>query len=174
MPKYQRLVFIGFRGTGKSTIAKLLAGQIGWEYISTDRLIEDASELKISQLVNQQGWPGFRRIEKQVIRDLKDKMGVVIDCGGGVVENEENLQNLKSGSLIVWLDATLTDIYERIASEAGERPMLSHTDLRQDIEFNYSRRLPRYQKFGKLHLNSSEKTIEEICQLILKEIEFTS
>jgi len=51
---------------------------------------------------------------------------------------------------------------------------LSHTDLRQDIEFNYSQRLPKYQKFGKLWLNSSEKTVAEICQLILKEIEFAS
>jgi shikimate kinase len=174
MRKYQRLVFIGFRGTGKSTIAKILADQIGWQYISTDRLIEQASRVKISQLVNQQGWPGFRRIEKQVIRGLKEQMEIVIDCGGGVVEDEENLQNLESGSLIIWLDATLTDIYNRIASEAGERPMLSHTDLRQDIEFNYSRRLPKYQKFGKLRLSSSEKTVAEICQFILKEIEFAS
>jgi shikimate kinase len=174
MATYQRIVFIGYRGTGKSTLAKLLAERIGWEYISTDRLIEHASGMKISQLVNQQGWPGFRRVEKQVIQKIKEQKQVIIDCGGGVVEDTENMQNLISGSLVVWLDAALTDIYERIASEAGERPLLSQTDLRQDIEFNYSRRLPQYNKYGKLHLNSSEKTVEEICQLILKEIGFAS
>jgi shikimate kinase len=163
MVTYQRIVFIGYRGTGKSTIARLLAGQIGWEYISTDRLIEHASGMRISQLVNLQGWPGFRWIEKQVIQKIKERMQVIIDCGGGVVEDKENM---------VWLDAALNDIYERIASEAGERPLLSQTDLRQDIEFNYSRRLPQYKKFGKLHLNSSEKTVEEICRIILKEIGF--
>lgn len=173
MPAYQRIVFIGFRGTGKSTIAKLVADRLGWEYISTDRLIEKTNGNKISQLVEMHGWSEFRKMEKQVIQTLKDKMQAVIDLGGGAVEDEENMKHLKSSSLVVWLDALLDDIYERISREAAERPFLSHTDLRDDIEYNYLRRLPQYKKFGMVSFNSSKISTEEICQLILKEIGFT-
>ena len=124
----KRIVLIGFRGTGKSTIGKLLAKKLEWKYLSTDQQIEERVGTTISDIVERKGWKYFRKLETQVIEKLKSSQNMIIDTGGGIVENQKNVIQLNSSSLIVWIDAHIEDIIERLQKQ-GNRPLLNKGDL---------------------------------------------
>ncbi len=166
MSSYQRVVLIGFRGTGKTTVARELARWLDWEYLSTDQMIEEHANRNISDFVREQGWEEFRNLEEQVVRSLTGKKQVVIDCGGGVVESPAVMDQLNEEALVVWIDASQEDILRRIEGHRATRPLLSESDVTEDVKVNYRRRLPLYQRYGKLHLNSSESTPQEMCRII--------
>lgn len=165
--KYLRVVLIGFRGVGKTTVGKRLAKMLKWKFLSTDILIEKLSGQNISYLVESKGWKNFRNFEMEVVRALKNETKVVIDCGGGVVENSENISMLSPDSLMVWIDAELKDIFYRL-SNAKDRPLLSKSNLEDDIVNNYNRRFPLYQYYSHIYVNSSEFSEEDICKKIRK------
>lgn len=164
--KYNRIVLIGFRGVGKSTIGKKIAASLNWKYMSTDDLIKEATGQNISYLVETKGWQNFRIIESEVIRALKSESQVVIDCGGGIVENSENIKFLSPHSLVVWVDAELSDILERL-SEEDDRPLLTSAYLEDDIVNNYKRRFPLYQCYSQYYVNSSKDSVGKLSMKII-------
>lgn len=170
MSKYKRIVIIGFRATGKSTIGKMLAEQLDWTYISTDKLVEDRANKSIADIVKDSGWEKFRDMEHKVILSASELTETVIDCGGGVVEDHSNMNYLKSESLIIWIDAKINDILNRISEDRHVRPLLTQDDMESDIKINYKDRQPLYEKYGDFCFSSSESSPEEICRLIQKQL----
>jgi shikimate kinase len=170
MDKILRIVLIGFRGTGKSTIGKMLAKQLKWKYVSTDEMIENQSQKSIIDIVTDSGWKEFRVRENKVLGKVSNEEYTVIDCGGGAIEDASNMVHFISKSLIIWIDADLEDILNRISGSEHARPLLDQSDENTDYERHYIRRRPLYQKYADLHFSSSEHSPEEICQLIKNEI----
>jgi shikimate kinase len=159
------VVLIGFRGSGKTTIGKEISRMLQWEYVSTDALIEAEAGCSINEFVEKEGWQAFRRLETKVIEGLREKKNAVIDCGGGVVENSQNMALLTPNSLVVWVNAELAEIHRRLLKDA-DRPLLNQNDLRKDIEFNYRRREPFYRRHSRLYVNTSEDDLSVICRKI--------
>ena len=164
-----RLVLIGYRGTGKTTVGKKLSQLLEWDYVSIDELIEEEVGMTILNFVSKKGWEEFRKIEKKVIAGLRNVSRAVIDCGGGVVEDEKNMAALVPKSWVAWVDAEKSDIYQRL-QRAGDRPLLEQTDLMMDIEIYYDYRLPLYKKNSDIYVNSSSDSVEDICVKIMNEI----
>lgn len=155
-------MLIGFRGGGKTTLGRALAQRLGWDYVSTDAQIEAASGNTIPEIVARDGWPAFRQWERQVIAGLQDRIGAVIDCGGGVIEDARNLAALAPRSLIVWVDAAPAVILRRLRT-AGDRPLLNQDNLETDIAENYRRRAPLYRQYSDLRVDTSDAPVEELC-----------
>jgi shikimate kinase len=170
MTNINRIVLIGFRATGKSTIARRLSDLLRWDYFSTDREVEERSGLSIAALVKEYGWKYFRQQESFVIQKAVGESQVIIDCGGGVVEDEKNMERLSHRALMVWVDSDLDDIKNRMADEKDRRPLLNQQEMQADIELNYERRLPLYRKYSRLKVNSSRQSLEKICNEILKNL----
>jgi shikimate kinase len=168
MRKYQRVVLIGFRAVGKTTVGKLLARLLDWEYLSTDNLIEIQQKISIKEIVEQSGWSEFRRLEHSIIKSISSRMEAVVDCGGGVIENADNIKLLKNGSLVVWIDADISSIIKRIKTSAEIRPSLSDPEIEQDVEENYTKRKPVYQSYAQVTVNSEKLKPMDICKLILE------
>ncbi len=143
---------------------------LGWQYVSTDALIEEICSRPIPQIVKEHGWPAFRQYERQAISGLKDIENAVIDCGGGVVENAGNMEILLPASLVVWVDADEGDIFKRLSGDEN-RPLLNQLNLRQDIETNYQHRQPLYRKYSKIKVNSSNNSVDEICKMVIQNLE---
>ena len=165
----KRVVLIGYRGAGKTTVGKKLAEILAWTYVSTDEMIVKKRGESITTFVEKYGWKEFRNLEHEVVHQLKAENECVIDCGGGVVEDAGNMTVLKHRALVVWIDAPLEIIKSRL-SNVVDRPPLSEADLISDLEEHYQRRLSFYQKYSDMQLNSSEKTAEEICREIISRL----
>lgn len=166
---FQRVVLIGFRGSGKTTIGRELARLLGWNYLSTDEWIEKQARCSIADFVKREGWPRFRRLEREAVQKLAGECQAIIDCGGGVVEEASNMATLEKNALVVWVDAALEDLYHRLRQNRN-RPLLSAKDLRTDVAENYRRREPLYRRHARLYVNTSENPLPECCRRIVEEL----
>ena len=87
---------LGYRGTGKSVISKILSEELGRKLYRIDDLIVQKAGIPIQKIVKQQGWPGFRKLECDVVACVADEAkDSVVDCGGGVVLDKNNMILLK-------------------------------------------------------------------------------
>ena len=101
------IVLIGFMGTGKTVVSKLLAEQLGWSLIDTDELIVKKAGKTISQIFAEDGEVVFRQLESDVLADLQNISNQVISTGGGIILKEENRQLLKKLGRVILLEANL-------------------------------------------------------------------
>jgi shikimate kinase len=121
------IVLIGFMGTGKSTIGKLLAKQLDFQFVDVDARIEDQAGKSITEIFQSEGEGYFRKLETEIAEKLSSEKSQVIATGGGFVLNPQNIAALKSESLIISLKASPLVIYERIKNEK-HRPLLAVSD----------------------------------------------
>jgi shikimate kinase len=124
-----RITLVGYRGTGKSTVAAELGGLLGCEWTDADEVLESKVGCSISALVRSRGEPAFRDEEAAVLADLLERCGGVLSTGGGVVLRAENRALLRSaGRPIVWLTADAEAVHRRITADpasADRRPALA-------------------------------------------------
>jgi shikimate kinase len=113
---------IGMMGAGKTTVAPLVAAQLGRDWVDTDRLVESRSGRGVVELFAE-GEYVFRRAEAEAVRSLLGEP-IVVACGGGVVLDEGLTESMRSGGFLVWLDAPPDALLTRIGAGA-ERPLLS-------------------------------------------------
>src|SRR5262245_55879791 len=101
------LVLIGYRGTGKSTVARLLRDRLGMEVVSLDEEIVREAGCSIPEIVAEHGWPHFRDLEASITKRVALRSGIIIDAGGGVILRPENVANLRRGGKLFWLRASV-------------------------------------------------------------------
>ena len=139
------LVLIGYRGTGKSTVGKVLARRLGRTVVSTDAEIVKRAQLPIPEIVKQFGWDHFRDLESAVCRDIATRDRLIIDTGGGAILWSENVETLRRTGTLVWLTATVETITGRIGGDT-QRPSLTGTkSFTEEIRDVLSERTPKYQ-----------------------------
>jgi len=160
------IVLIGFRGAGKTALARLLSEKFQMELYSIDKMIEAKEGKKIREIVAEKGWPYFREIESQLIEEVSTLDNVIIDTGGGAVENPTNIDNLKKNGYIIYVQASLKDIKQRILNDP-DRPKLNPTlDIEDDITVTYNRRIPLYEEYSDFRVNTSLNSLEKCAEQI--------
>ena len=128
------IILIGYRGTGKSTVAKILGQRLERTVISTDEEIVKEVGQSIPQIVEKFGWDHFRDLETQMCKKLQNQNDLIIDTGGGLILKQENANILKANGTIFWLTAEVSTIVKRISGDT-QRPSLSGTKtLVEEIE----------------------------------------
>ena len=157
------LVLIGYRGTGKSSVARRLGRALGREVVSLDAEIVAAAGSSIPEIVAAAGWSHFRDIEEQVCRRFGGQDGLVLDCGGGVVEREANFEALRARGMVFWLEASAATIVARIGS-GTERPSLTGTrSFTDEAEEVLARREPLYRRLAHVEIDTEGRSIAEIA-----------
>ncbi len=117
------IVLIGMRGSGKTTVGKILARKLGRELVEMDELITQKAGLAIPEIVEKYGWSKFRDIEEEITSEVAGRDNIVNATGGGVVTREKNIAKLKKNGVLVWLKASVDTLVKRIG-EDSERPLL--------------------------------------------------
>ncbi len=167
------IYLIGYRCTGKTTVGKLLAGQLEWDFLDTDdKIVEDQGK-SIKEIVENQGWEAFRKMERDVIKSFSGNRSHVIATGGGVILDEENVRVMKRTGSVVWLKASAQTIQQRLSKDKttqAYRPSLTQKGTFDEVQETLKKRAPYYKSAMNYSVETDEATVEDVCREILKRI----
>ena len=161
----QNLALIGFMGTGKSSVGRLVAAQLHFNFLDTDEMIETRAGISISEIFAHSGEKVFRELEAQLLLELSRAHNTVISTGGGLAANPDNLASLKQHALIVCLWASPTVIWERVRGQT-HRPLLQGPEPLQNVRQLLSTREPVYKQADVL-VNTEQRSIKDVAQHVM-------
>lgn len=161
------LVLIGYRGTGKSHVGRLLAERLGMSRVVMDDEIERRAGMTTPEIVEKWGWPKFRDIETEVALELAERDNLVIDTGGGAVERPENLAALARNGRVVWLTATVDTIVSRISSGTHRPALVAGKTFTEEVAEVLDRRTPLYRSAAHFEIATDDLTPQEIVERIV-------
>ncbi|RKX73953.1 MAG: 3-dehydroquinate synthase [Spirochaetes bacterium] len=163
MPEKDNIIMTGFMGTGKTTVGRLLARELGYDFVDTDELIMSRFGKSISQIFREKGEAEFRRIEAEVAKELAQKRGLVISTGGRMMLDPANAEALERSGRVFCLIATPEEIVERVTSDDKvERPLLQVDNPIERIVELLQERKEGYNRFAQLV--TSDKSPEEVTK----------
>lgn len=162
---FQNLVLIGFMGSGKSSVGRLLASLTGFGFVDTDALVAQAAGLSIPEIFREYGEEHFRDRESDALRSLLGRRGLVVATGGGIVLREENRKLLREIGAVVWLDARMDVLFERV--KHSKRPLLQTDEPRRTVEALYRSREALYAGASDLRVDSSALSHKQAAREVL-------
>ncbi len=162
----KNIILTGFMGTGKSTLGRRLALELGYRFIDTDTEIESRVGRTIAELFQEQGEQIFRQREEELVRELARQQGLVISTGGGLVMNPRNVTALQASGQIICLTASPEEILERVSAQQHIRPLLQEKNPLNKIKVMLQERDPIYSSFKQF--STSKKTQEELVSQLLE------
>lgn len=163
------LILIGLRGSGKSSIGLALAEKLNRPFIDLDQEIERYENLSINEIVKEKGWDYFRDIEQKICAQFTEKENQIIATGGGIVEREENILNLKKNGYIIYLKTPIKICAQRI-KDSG-RPSLTGKPIEEELKEIYEKRKEKYEKAADLIVEDDKKqTINDIIKQIIQNL----
>ena len=170
--RFSNIALVGFMGTGKSTVGKIVASMLRFEFLDTDEMIEGMAEKRISEIFSSEGEERFREYERQVVERLKGLTGVVVSTGGGLVTRSENLASLKEHALIVCLWCSPETIFKRVGHQS-HRPLLRVEKPLERIRELLNERAPAYRQADVL-LNSEFRKPREVATHVVHQFRSVS
>ncbi len=164
------IALIGFMGTGKTAVGRLLAKKLGRKFIELDSLIEQKAGKSIPEIFQQDGEIAFRELEIEVTKEVARKKNTVIACGGGIILNKINIDRLREGGIIVYLTASPRAILKRVANEKGQRPLLEVDDPTLTIRNLQKFRKPFYERAADVTISTSKLDIDAVAEQIIAKL----
>jgi shikimate kinase len=159
------IALIGFMGTGKTSVGRLVAEQLHFEYLDTDEVIQTSTGRSITDIFTKDGEPAFRALEEKVVEELGHRAKTVISTGGGLPLNPKNLTSLKMHALVVSLWSSPEKIWERVRHQS-HRPLLHDENPQAKIRELLAARTPFYKQADVL-LNTELRSIREVAQQVI-------
>lgn len=168
----QHIFLIGFMGSGKSTVGKLLADRLNLPFIDSDKEIEKTAGKTINDIFSQEGEETFRRMEMTFLTQLKSVKPSVIAVGGGLPVNEGALELMHEIGLVIYLNVSLLTLIKRLKEEKHLRPLLknlSDSEFHPFVEGLLSERVPFYKQ-AKLIMPNERNSPIELVEKLIKEL----
>ena len=164
------IVLIGFMGSGKSSIGRMLATKLGFHLLDTDALVVEDAGMQITEIFEWKGEEVFREYEARALHYLVERnaRGVVVATGGGIVTRESNLPLLHQLGFVVGLTASEEVIFERVSRNRA-RPLLHTPDPRETVAQLLARRAPLYEAAADFTIDTSTKSHTQVADAIIAE-----
>jgi shikimate kinase len=165
----KNIVLVGFMGTGKTVVGKLLATRLKKQRLCLDDMIEWKVGKPITKIFGEDGEDFFRRIEKEMVEAVSHDRDAIIDAGGGVVIDGDNIKSLKEHGIVICLKARPEVIYERTKG-CLRRPLLDTPNPIDSIKELLGRREQYYNR-ADYQIDTSELMPEEVAEKIIEILE---
>lgn len=159
------LYLVGFMGTGKTTVSRIVAARLGHRWLDSDHEIERIQGRPIADIFATDGEPAFRRMERDFITTGHPPDRTVVACGGGLVVQDGMLAELQRRGVVICLHATVETILRRTAG-SRQRPLLNVEDPEQRIRDLYARREPVYRRSGSVILTDNRPQLEVVQHVL--------
>ena len=161
------IALIGFMGSGKSTVGKILAEKTGRVFYDIDGLIEKRAGMTINEIFSVSGVDYFRNLESEIMTEVMKSKNSVVSCGGGIVLRKENVSLLKKSAVTVWIYSSVESSVKRLDSS---RPLLNVEDPVSRAKELFSERKKLYASACDLLVSNENKTAEKCAEIIYEEI----
>ncbi len=165
----RNIFLIGFMGSGKSTVGRILSGKIGFAFIDLDELIERREGVSVSDIFESRGEEGFRDIESEVLREIVGQENNVVSTGGGVVLREGNRDLMSGSGVTVYLRTPAWVVWERIRRDTS-RPLLRVENPFERICELLGERTALYE-LADVVVDTDSLTPEEVAEKIIERLE---
>jgi shikimate kinase len=162
------LILIGYRGTGKSVVGRIVAERLKMDYVGMDARIVERAGISIPEIVERDGWPGFRDLESELAAELARQDNLVIDTGGGVIERSENIAALKTSGRIVWLTASVETIVARIQDDTQRPALVEGKTFTEEVAEVLKARTSKYQNASQYQIATDELTPEQVADKVVE------
>lgn len=162
------IILIGYRGTGKSVVAKILSKDLKMKRIGMDAEIVNQAGLSIPEIVDKYGWDRFRDMETELAVHISQLDDIIVDSGGGVIERPENIEALKRKGVIFWLKASVDVIVSRIES-GTERPALTEgKTFTEEVAEVLEKRTKKYSDAAQYEIDTDSLTPDQVADRIVE------
>ena len=161
----ENIYLIGFMGTGKSTVGKILADKLGRTFCDLDEMITEKSGKTITEIFDSVNEEGFRKLEAEVLKEVTENDNLVVSTGGGVVVTHGNLEMMQDKGKVITLMASAEAIFDRIKDDRG-RPLMQVDNPFDEIKKLLFERASFYIK-GDYVADTSEASPEETAEEII-------
>jgi shikimate kinase len=165
----KNLFLIGPMGAGKTTIGRLLAAELGLQFLDTDGEIEQRTGADIAWIFDMEGEEGFRRRETSVLDELSAMDGVLLATGGGCILAEKNRQILRSRGLVVYLQTTVAEQLGR-TNRDKKRPLLHVDNPEQVLKDLMLVRAPLYEEVADVTIATDSRHPKAVVKEIVSEL----
>jgi shikimate kinase len=161
------VVLVGLSGSGKSTVARLLARRLGWRFVDTDQAIQRLSGMTVQEIFHTRGEPAFRTLESETIAEVCRRSRQVIATGGGAFVSGVNRAVLSNGNLVVYLESRPETLAERLSRNLGRepRPLLERGDLVERLADLGRQREEQYRTAHHV-VETDQRTPREVVDVI--------
>lgn len=167
------ITLVGYRGTGKSSVARLLAERLGLAAVDADAEIERLAGCTIREIFARHGEPEFRTRERTVMAELLHREGLVIAAGGGAVLNPHTRRDMRAAGPVVWLQASSQTIAARLDADPStrdRRPPLTDSDPSSEIATLLAVREPLYRAVATISIDTDDRSPSEIVDDIIAQL----
>ena len=175
----QRIIIIGYMGSGKTTVGRALAHNLGLSFYDLDWYIESRMHKTVKQLFDEKGEAGFRLIERNLLHELAEFENIVISCGGGTPCFFDNMEYLNKQGETIYMNATADIICQHLNISRNVRPLLkdkSKDEVKVFVKKQIEERDIYYKQAKhiiKVHLMDNRKKINAMAKQLISTIEMS-
>jgi shikimate kinase len=165
------VILIGYRCSGKTSVGKRLAENLGWPFVDTDDRLVEKHGRSVKEIVEDDGWEGFRRLERDVIQEVCARDNMVIATGGGAVLDPENVGAMQKSGRVIWLRVSPQTVQQRMAGDEDTdalRPALTTKGPQDEVAGVLMERTPLYEQAADMSIDTDGKTMDGIVGEIIK------
>lgn len=164
------MALVGMPGSGKSTVGRQLARQLGREFVDSDSVIESRLGMPIRDWFAQHGEEAFRDAEQAVIDDLTQRQGIVLATGGGAVLRPSNRHALHARCHVFYLRSSPEELHRRLRHDT-QRPLLQVDDPLKKLRDLYRERDPLYRRTAHFVIEAARPSVQALTNMVLMQLE---
>jgi shikimate kinase len=164
------LILVGMMGSGKTTMGRALAKQLGKDFVDSDEEIIKRTGVTVPHIFDIEGESGFRLRETAAIKDLAARDNLVLATGGGAVLAEENRTALQQNGIVIYLKASVHDLWQRTRHDRN-RPLLQTKDPHGRLTELFQQRDPLYQQVSDIVVQSGKQSVNVLMQQLIEKID---
>lgn len=167
----KNIVLIGMRGSGKTTVAKLLAEKLKKEYLELDKLVAEKARLTIPEMVEKYGWTFFRDKESETANKVSFENNKIISTGGGIILRQENIDALKRNGIFIFLNASIKTLIKRVGDYSKLPSLTNKKTPEEELELVLKQRKQFYQKAADEIIETDNLTSRQVTEKIISKLE---
>ena len=160
------IVLIGYRGTGKSSVARMLSKELNFPVFNMDEKITEKAGMSVPEIVEKFGWDRFRDMESKIAEQVSNLDNYIIDTGGGVILRDKNVENLRKNGKVFWLCADVPAIVKRIRHGKHRPSLTDGKSFVDEIEGVLIQRKEKYKKAADYIIDTSKLSPSDVAEKI--------